>query len=101
MVVGPDGGRFAGIVVGLKGAEEHSCLLASPSVIQSLGEGVCHIRPAVYRVDRDDLGVTALVKMNVGGDFLANVVDAVDAKLVTNFRHVNLTCVVGNAMLLR
>jgi hypothetical protein len=102
MIVGPDCGRFAGVVVhGLQRAEEESSLLASTGIVQALGERITEVGLAGDHVYRHHFGVTALVDMHVGRDLIPNIVDAVDTELVTNFRHVNLTCVVGNAMLLR
>ena len=102
MIVGPDCGGFAGIVVhGLQRAEEECSLLASPGVVQALSERITEVGLAVHHVDGDHFGMTALVNVHSRCDLLANVVDAVDTELVTNFRHVNLTCVDGNAMLLR
>jgi hypothetical protein len=102
MIVGPDCGGFAGIVVhGLERAEEDAFPLATTYVIQPLAECVREGDTPVDVVDADHLGVAALVQPERTGDVLSPVVDAVDTELVTNFRHVNLTCVVGNAMLLR
>jgi len=102
MIVGPDCGRFAGIVVhGMERAEEESSLLASPSIVQALGERITKFGLAGDHVDRDHLGVAALVQPERPGDVFPTVVDATDTEFVTNFRHVNLTCVDGNVMLLR